>query len=79
VLVSGYKGDDDQVVIVAINETHEAVDVPIAISGGTVPTMMVPHVTTYAENWAEGAPVPVLDCSLEAALPAMSVTTFVSE
>jgi hypothetical protein len=41
--------------------------------------MMVPHVTTYAENWAEGAPVPVLDGSLEAALPAMSVTTFVSE
>jgi O-glycosyl hydrolase len=79
VMVSGYKGDDDQVVIVAINETSEAVDVPIAISGGTVPTMMVPHVTTASENWAEGASVPVMDGSLEAALPALSVTTLVSE
>lgn len=79
VMVSGYKGDDDQVVIVAINETHEPVDLPIAISGGTMPTMMVPHVTTYAENWTEGAPVAVLDGSLLAALPAMSVTTFAGD
>jgi glucuronoarabinoxylan endo-1,4-beta-xylanase len=78
VMVSGYKSDEDQVVIVAINETDQAVDVPIAISGGTVPTVMVPHVTSATENWAEGAPVPVMDDSLQATLPAMSVTTFVS-
>jgi len=78
VLVSAYLGDDGKVVIVAINETNAAVDVPIAITGGTAPTMMVPYVTSEAANWAEGDPVAVADSSLPAALPAMSVTTFVS-
>jgi O-glycosyl hydrolase len=79
VMVSAYKGDNDEVVIVAINETGQAVDIPIAITGGTVPAAMVPHVTTASENWAEGAAVPVTDGSLQAALPSMSVTTFVSQ
>jgi O-glycosyl hydrolase len=78
VMVSAYKGDNGEVVIVAINETNETVDVAIAISGGTAPPMMVPQVTSASENWAEGAPVPVTDGSLPATLPAMSVTTFVS-
>ncbi len=79
VMVSAYKGDNDEVVIVAINETGQAVDLPIAISGGTVPAAMVPHVTSMAANWAEGDAVPVTDGTLEASLPSMSVTTFVSQ
>jgi O-glycosyl hydrolase len=79
VMVSAYKGDNDEVVIVAINETGQAVDLPIAISGGTVPAAMVPIVTSASENWAEGAAVPVTDGALQAALPSMSVTTFVSQ
>jgi O-glycosyl hydrolase len=78
VMVSAYKGDNDEVVVVAINETNQAVDVPIAITGGTVPAEMVPYVTSASENWAEGAPVSVTDDSFQAALPAKSVTTFVS-
>lgn len=78
VLVSAYKGDAGELVIVAINETGAAVDVPIAISGGTAPAMMVPYVTTAEANWAEGEPVAVTDNSLPASLPAKSVTTFVS-
>ena len=79
VMVSAFLGDDGKVVIVAINETNAAVDVPIAIAGGTAPTAMVPYVTSEAANWAAGDPVAVADGSLPAALPAMSVTTFVSE
>ena len=77
VLVSGYLRDNGEVVIVAINETNAAVDVPIAITGGTAPATMLPYVTSEAANWAEGAAVAVTDGSLPAALPAMSVTTFV--
>lgn len=79
VMVSAYKGDGGEVVVVAINETNAAVDVPIAISGGTAPAMMMPIVTDASQNWAEGAPVAVTDGSLPASLPAMSVTTFVSQ
>src|SRR5690606_36315977 len=79
IMVSAYLGDGGEVVIVAINETNAAADVPIAISGGTVPAMMVPIVTSASANWAEGTPVAVTDGSLPASLPAMSVTTFVSQ
>src|SRR5690606_6989914 len=37
IMVSAYLGDGGEVVIGAINETNAAADVPIAISGGTVP------------------------------------------
>ena len=79
VLVSAYKGDKGELVIVAINETDAAVNVPIAISGGTAPAMMIPYATTATDNWAAGAAVAVAGGSLPAALPAMSVTTFVSQ
>lgn len=79
VLVSAYKGDDGKVVIVAINETEATVNVPIAISGGTAPAMMIPYVTSASANWAAGTAVAVAAGSLPAALPAMSVTTFVSQ
>jgi O-glycosyl hydrolase len=79
VMVSAYKGDAGEVVIVAINETDAAANVPIAISGGTAPAMMVPYVTSETDNWKQGYPVAVAGGSLPAALPAMSVTTFVSQ
>ena len=78
VLVSAYKGDAGEVVIVAINETEAAVEVPIAITGGTAPATMVPHVTSAAGNWVAGTAVAVTAGSLPASLPAMSITTFVS-
>ncbi|HEU5075063.1 MAG TPA: hypothetical protein VFU02_12825 [Polyangiaceae bacterium] len=78
VMVSAYTGDGGELVIVAINETGAAVDVPIAITGGTAPASMVPYVTSASDNWAEGAAVTVADGSLPAALPAKSVTTYVS-
>lgn len=79
VLVSAYKGDDGEVVIVAINETAAAVEVPIAITGGTVPAAMIPYVTSASANWAAGTAVSVTDGTLTASLPATSVTTFVSQ
>ena len=79
VLVSAYKADDGKLVIVAINETSAAADVPIAISGGTAPAMMVPYVTSADANWKAGTAVAVASNSLPASLPAMSVTTFVSQ
>jgi O-glycosyl hydrolase len=78
VLVSAYRGDNDEVVIVAINETTQTVETSIAITGGTVPEAMTPQVTSASENWAEGIAIPVTDNSLQVTLPAMSVTTFVS-
>ena len=79
VLVSAYKGDANELVIVAINETNAAANVPIAITGGAAPAMMIPYVTSASDNWAAGAAVAVTGGSLPASLPAMSVTTFVSQ
>jgi len=77
--VSAYKGDNGEVVVVAINETNQAAEVPIAIAGGTAPASMLPYVTSSSQNWAAGTAVPVMNGSFTAALPATSVTTFVSQ
>jgi O-glycosyl hydrolase len=79
VLVSAYKGDSGEVVVVAINETAQAVELPIAITGGTAPASMVPYVTSSAQNWAAGTAAPVANGSFTAALPATSVTTYVGK
>lgn len=79
VQISAYKGDNGELVIVAINSTSAEVQVPIAISGGTAPASMIPYVTSASANWAAGAAVAVADGSLPATLPAKSVTTFVSQ
>lgn len=79
VMVSAYKGDAGELVIVAINETNAAVEAPIAITGGTAPAMMIPYVTSASANWAAGTAVAVANGSLPASLPAKSVTTFVSQ
>lgn len=79
VMVSAYKGDNGEVVVVAINETSQAVEVPITISGGTAPTSMTPWVTSAQDNLVSKEPVAVADGVLTASLPAMSVTSFVSD
>jgi glucuronoarabinoxylan endo-1,4-beta-xylanase len=79
ILVSAYKGDAGELVIVAINETDAAATVPVAITGGTAPASMIPYVTSATGNWVAGTAVAVADGSLPAALPPMSVTTFVAK
>lgn len=80
VLISAYVTKDDKVVIVAINETGSAQTVPITIAGGTAaPAALTPYVTDADVNWAAGTAVPVTGGILDAALPAMSVTTFVQQ
>jgi len=79
VLLSAYKSDDGKVVVVAINETTTAQSIPITIAGGTAPASMVPYQTTAMANWAAQTAVPITGGIFTAALPAMSVTTFVSQ
>jgi len=78
VMVSAYKGDGGEVVIVAINETNQAVEIPIAITGGTAPTSLTPWVTSAQDNLVSKAAVTVTDGVFTASLPATSVTSFVS-
>lgn len=80
VLLVASKGDNGKVVIVAINETTSAQSIPIAISGGTVPTSFTPIVTADGnDNWATKSDVSVSGGKFTASLTAMSVTTFVSK
>jgi O-glycosyl hydrolase len=79
VLLSAYKGTDGTVVVVAINKSNAAVTVPIAITGGTAPASMTPHVTSASQNLVAGTAVPVSGGSFSAALAATSVTTFVGK
>ena len=79
VMVSAYKGDNDEVVIVAINETGQPVEIPIAIMGGTAPASMTPWVTSATDNLGAQAAVTVTGGVFTASLPGMSVTTFVSD
>ena len=79
VLVSAFTGDAGEVVIVAINETTAAQSISLAFAGGTAPTAMVPYVTSGTANWEAGAAVTVAAGALPMALPAMTVSTFVSQ
>ena len=79
VLISSYMGDAGEVVIVAINETDAVADVPVTIAGGTAPAGFVPYVTNADDNWLAGTSVAVTGGMFTASLPAMSVTSFVSE
>jgi O-glycosyl hydrolase len=67
------------VVVVAINETTAAVELPITIAGGTAPASLTPHLTSASDDIAEQDPVTVTGGVFTASLPAMSVTTYVSE
>ncbi len=78
-LISGYKGTDGTVVVVAINKGAAAVTAPIAIAGGTAPTMMTPTVTSATDNLKTGTAVAVTGGSFMASLPSKTVTTFVGK
>ena len=78
VLLAASLGPDGSVVVVAINETTAAVNLPVTITGGTAPTTMNAWRTSATEDMASTDPVTVTGGVLNAALPAMSVTTYVS-
>ncbi|HEY0464562.1 MAG TPA: glycoside hydrolase family 30 beta sandwich domain-containing protein, partial [Polyangiaceae bacterium] len=75
-LLSAYKGPDGTVVVVAVNKGSTAVTLPIAITGGTAPSMLTPTLTSATDNLKDGLPVTVTGGSFTAILPSMSVTTF---
>ena len=79
VLLSGYKGTDGTVAVVAINQGTASVSVPISISGGTAPASLTPWVTSATDNLASKAAVTVSGGSFTAALAAKTVTTFVGK
>jgi len=76
VLVSAYKGDTGEVVVVAINKSAAEVSIPITIVGGTAPAMLTPTRTSATENLIDGTPVPVTEGVFTATLAGSSVTTF---
>jgi len=78
-LISGYKGSDGTVVVVAVNKGSAAATVPITISGGTAPAMMTPNVTSATDNLKAGTAVAVSGGSFMASLPSKTVTTFVGK
>lgn len=79
VLISAYASQTGTVVVVAINEATAAAAIPITIAGGTAPSMLTPHVTSATDDLAAKPAVPVTGGVFMAALPAMSVTTFVGQ
>jgi glucuronoarabinoxylan endo-1,4-beta-xylanase len=79
ILLSAYKGSDGTVVIVAINNGSADATVPITIAGGTAPAMLTPWVTSSADNLVSKAAVATSGGVLMAALPAMTVTSFVGK
>jgi glucuronoarabinoxylan endo-1,4-beta-xylanase len=79
VLLSGYKGTDGTVVLVAVNKGSAAATVPVTIAGGTAPASMTPNVTSATEDLKAGTAVAVTGGILMAALPSKSVTTFVGK
>jgi glucuronoarabinoxylan endo-1,4-beta-xylanase len=76
-LLSAYKATDGTVVVVAINKGMVATTVPISISGGTVPALCTPNVTSATDNLKAGTAVTVTGGIFTASLAATTVTTFV--
>ncbi len=75
VLVSAYKGDNNKVVIVAINKGNSEVNQQFEISGQTI-TSAVRYRTTGSENLAESKMSPS-GSGFNSQLPANSVSTYV--
>ncbi|MCQ2464313.1 MAG: carbohydrate binding domain-containing protein [Oscillospiraceae bacterium] len=75
VLVSAYKGENNKVVIIAINKGSSEVNQQFAISGQTI-TSAVRYRTTGSENLAETKMTPS-GGGFNAQLPGNSVSTFV--
>jgi glucuronoarabinoxylan endo-1,4-beta-xylanase len=79
ILLSAYKGSDGTLSIVAINKGTTDATVPITISGGTAPAMLTPNVTSATANLSAGTAVAVSGGTFMAALPQMTITTFVGK
>ena len=75
VYLSSYSGNGHEV-IVAINSTSSAVTLPIQIANQIV-TSMTPYQTTSSSSVAQLSAVTVTNNAFSAALPAMSITTYV--
>jgi glucuronoarabinoxylan endo-1,4-beta-xylanase len=79
VLLSAFKNPNDgTVVVVAINPSTSAVNLPIFLSGSHA-TQATPWVTSASLNLAQQSPLAVTSSSFSATLSAQSVTTFVSK
>lgn len=76
VLLSAYKGDAGEVVVVAINKGTAEVTIPITIVGGTAPATLTPTVTSATQNLVDGTAIAVTDGVFTATLPGTTVTTF---
>lgn len=79
VLLVAALGPSGEVVVVAINETMAAVDLPITISGGTAPGSLNVFQTSASDDIAAKDAVAVANGVFTASLPSMTVTTFVSQ
>ena len=79
VLLSAFKGADGTVVIVAINKGTAAVELPIAIGGGTAPATVSPWVTAATDNLTQKTTLTVTGSTFTATLGAQTVTTFVGK
>ena len=78
VLLSGFKGTDGTVVIVAINKGAASADVPITIAG-TAPAMLTPWVTSSTLDFKSQTAVAVTGGMFTATLASKTVTTFVGK
>ena len=77
IYISAYKGNG-KVVLVAINMSDKVVDQQFAVSGGKAPASFTPHTTSADKSMVADNKVTVKDKGFTYSLPAMSVTTFVS-
>jgi O-glycosyl hydrolase len=79
VYVSAYKDPSSgKAVVVAVNASNAAASPMIYMSGGQSITQMTPNVTSASQNLAAGTAIAVSNSTFTASLPAMTVTTFVS-
>jgi glucuronoarabinoxylan endo-1,4-beta-xylanase len=75
-LLSAYKGQAGELVVVAVNRSTSDVTLPISVVGGTPPAELTPTLTSASSKLVDGTPVPVMSGVFTATLPAVSVTTF---
>ena len=77
VLISAYKGDDNQVTIVAINKGSDGISQQFSVSADAKITNVDRYRTSSSENLAKTENLAYTDNSFWAQLPAESVSTFV--
>ncbi|THV29451.1 glucuronoxylanase [Glycomyces paridis] len=77
VYTSAYRGPDGRVVVVAVNKSGSAVNLPVTIQGSTA-TSVSSWRTSSAGNLVAQNPIAVSGGAFTASLPAQSITTFVT-